>query len=667
MAHLVATDPVRRATRRTGALAVAVGSAVVILVLLADFTGLLGGWPLIVLGVVAALAVPVSREASRRVLLVGCIALGWGPMMWWFPIGIPGLSRAGMAVAVLVGVLTGLLVAGRVRAAALVPRFRLSDLVTLAAALLATWMVWPLFTVRDGETALRILGLGWDYAAHVDMTEMIRRLGSVAGMGSPGPFGQWDYAGYPKAFHAAVATLMESTVGTGLGSQEAELVGFLHATAVLGIAAVTVVAAGVVAMVRLRRNPLLATLLGGLVILALTLGPGGGSLLEFGFPNFLLATALLACVPLIVVGMARVASMAPLLALSGVLVGVAHNWALLLIPAFAALIAVLFPLRRRRWPSTAREWIGPAVIVAATVLAGVAAWWTLRQGPAEDLTSQPWILIHGGFVGGSRIEILLPAILAIGACAAVGWMTHRRGLKPADGEAVRTAAEILLPLVGLVLLGFVAFVQLRGNGDLGYYFYKLGTGIQLASVVVVAVAIPVLLRAGRTARSRRTLLAATGLGLAVLIATSSGAVNPTSEALSFRRPPGLDARAAWQTEAEGSGSEPVFHARDVLDAAAVASGGTQYFWVPAELDGTTAPRLENQWLFALTGQWSVGADAVVNELWGDSVPRAERPADPGEAVERILEAAPDSIVVVPPETFERLAGQPRFVDHILTW
>lgn len=36
------------------------------------------------------LAVPTSRELSRRLLLAGCMALGWVPLLWWgsLPLGV---------------------------------------------------------------------------------------------------------------------------------------------------------------------------------------------------------------------------------------------------------------------------------------------------------------------------------------------------------------------------------------------------------------------------------------------------------------------------------------------------------------------------------------------------------------------------------------------------
>ena len=286
-----------RSRRGVLALAVGVGAAVFAVILGSHLAGWLTGWPLVILGTGAALAVPSSREASRRVFLLGCVALGAAPLVWWLPLPIDGLTRFGFGAAVTLALLTALVIGGRLSVRALLPRFRAADVLTVGALGLTTWTLFPLLVVTGGSTAMRILREGWDYAAHFNIAEMIRRSGSLVELAAPGPFGTWYYADYPKGFHAAAATLMEVTVGTRIGSPDAELVGFLHTTAVLTIAAVTMVAAGVASLPQARRSPLVAAPLIALVTLAFAIGPGGGSLIQFGFPNFVIAVALLGAFP----------------------------------------------------------------------------------------------------------------------------------------------------------------------------------------------------------------------------------------------------------------------------------------------------------------------------------------------------------------------------------
>ena len=172
----------------------AVGAAVFVSVLGLQLAGVLSGWLLIGTGVVAALAIPTSRETSRRVFFVACIALGWAPLAWWLPFELGGVSRFGVMVAAIMAIVSALVAGRYVRARSLVPRFRSADGLTLAAAGFTTWMVLPLLTVSGGEAALRTLRLGWDYAAHFNMAEMVRRTGSMVELASPGPFGPWAYA-----------------------------------------------------------------------------------------------------------------------------------------------------------------------------------------------------------------------------------------------------------------------------------------------------------------------------------------------------------------------------------------------------------------------------------------------------------------------------------------
>lgn len=677
------TDPGRTAVidrpiLRKLVIPVALGFAAFTVVIIARGVGLLSGWAVVVVAVVATLAIPSSRETSRRLLIAGCVALGWLPMTWWFPLPLGAPDRLSLLTSLIIGALTALIAAGRVRAAALIPRFRVSDAWTVAAGAYALWMLAPLFSVADGEEALRILRIGWDYASHFDMTESIRRTGSISEAIQPGPHGAWMFSDYPRGFHAAAATVMEVIAGPAIGAHGTELVAFTHAVALLGLITVVTVASGVSALPQLRRRPIVALALVALVAVAFTTGPGGGSLLRYGFPNFLLAVGLLACVPLLVIPMNRIGAVAPLIALSGVIVGIAHNWALLLAIAGAGLVSVLLPMGRRRWPTSGRGWSALAGIATATVVGALAAWITLVEKSVETATVSRF-LVDGGFVGGDGIEILVPPLIAVGLCLLLGWLLIRRRAGWHRGEAVRAATQGLMPTAGLILMGWMAALHYTETGGLRYYFYKLGAGVQLASVVLAAAAIAVLVSllratprrpssAAHRSVERRMAVAATTIAFVVASVVSSGFVNPTSDGPPVRRPPGYDARSAWQRELAAPTPHAVDAAREVLLAAEAATSDDRQFFVPASLDGTTAPRLSNQWLFALTGQWSLSSYETVDGLWGDETPVVARPGDPKVAIERIRQAAPDGTIVVPPALAERIASDERFTDsRIVTW
>jgi hypothetical protein len=186
-------------------------------------------------------------------------------------------------------------------------------------------------------------------------------------------------------------------------------------------------------------------------------------------------------------------------------------------------------------------------------------------------------------------------------------------------------------------------------------------------VVLFAAAIIVFGPLVRSVARRGILIAGAGLAFATLLATSSGIVNLTSEAVAIRRPPGLDAREAWQQALSSPSADDAADAHEILSAAGAVTDGAPHFWVPSRLDRSTAPRLANQWLFALTGQWSVSSYAVVDDLWGDEVPRADRPRRPEEALRRIQDAAPGAVVVVPPQTFDRWDDNRASRGRIVTW
>lgn len=655
----------RRSRPRAVLVAVAAGIAVFLLLVGVQRLGIVGGWPLVVIGVIAVLALPLSRELGRRVLFIGCMAVGFAPLIFWLPFPQVGVTRYGASTALVIAVLTACVVGGTVRARDLVPRLRGTDAVAAAGTVFAAWCVAPLLTVGDGHTALRMMRSGWDYAAHFDMVQMIRRSGSLLSLTAGPPFEGFAYRDYPKGFHAAVAVLMELTLGGDLAAPGEELIGFAQATAVVSVLVVAVLLAGVVSIPSIRRHTLVAVPLVALVTVAFTLGPAGGTLVFAGFPNFLVAVALLACVPVIVICLERVTPIAPALALSAALVGVAHNWALLLVPAVGALVGVLIPARRGRWPRSSREWMSLAGVAAVTLLGVALAWFTLQSAPGGKAVSH--LLIDGGFIGGSRSEMLLAPVVAVLGAIALWWRSRHRD-RCGSSEAMRTAALGLLPLTGLALLAALAAYQVASVGQLGYYFYKYGAAVQLSSIVLIAVTTGVLVSVERRRRTSRTSLVVAAVGLTCLLLVYSGVVNVVAEGVALRTPAAVESRAAWQRMSDGpTPSEPESSPVE-LQAAAAVTDAAQHIFVPADLDGSTQPRLTNQWMFALVGQWTDAGYRIVDELWGDSVPVEDRPRTPAEAAVRIHAADPDVVIVVPPHIHDSLRSDPRLSEAtITTW
>lgn len=516
----------------------------------------------------------------------------------------------------------------------------------------AAWCLEPLWAISDAPSALRLLRLGWDHAAHFNMVEMIRRSGSLAGLVEPGEFESMAYRNYPKGFHAGAATVMDVTVGRSVLDPSAELMGYAQATALISLGVVALLLFGIVALPQVRRNLLLATAMSVLVTLAFTVGPAGaGTLIFYGFPNFLVSVGLLGAIPLLAILLERVSGLTALLALSACFIGIAHNWAILLIPAAAGAAALAFPFRRGRLPRSRGGWAALAVSAALAAVGGLLAFQTLRGGP-QGGTTVSQLLVNGGFYGGSRTEMLIAPALAVLVCVAVGLRSARLAGHSRRGRAVRVGVLALFPTTGLLLVGAIAVYQLTQIHELAYYFFKTGAAVQLASTVLLAAASATFVRLVSGSTRSRALAAGTAVVLTMVLVVYSGAVNPTSEGIGLRVPPGLEARSTWQA-AEYPESDDSVSRIDELAASAVTSDGHRYV-VPSELDGSTAPRLANQWLFALTGQWTDAGYKVIDELWGDSVPRSDRPATVAEAVRALYAADPHAVIIVAPEELPAL-------------
>lgn len=214
-----------------------------------------------------------------------------------------------------------------------------------------------------------------------------------------------------------VATLMELLRSPRVGSLSAELAGYANVSALMLVVDVTIVAAGICALPRLRRRPLLAAPLVALTASAFILGPGGAGF-GLGFGNFVLAGTLVAAASLIAVTSSRVVSPLHLAALGGAAVGVAHGWILLLVLVLPASAVVLLPLRRRRWSGSRSAQIACAVIGVATVL---CIWRAVRITSTLSLGTVLTIPGGGPLVS---VGITFATILtSLGVCLAI---TRRR-------------------------------------------------------------------------------------------------------------------------------------------------------------------------------------------------------------------------------------------------
>jgi hypothetical protein len=161
----------------------AVGVVAALVVVVARSSGNLEGSAALVVLAVLALAVPTSRQLSRRVLLAGCLLIGWLPLAWWH--AWPSAAAPGRGTVLLATLAGGLAVgvAGardwRNRALSLVPSFRLVHALPFVAGAGSAMVLSPWLSATSPASALSMLAAGWDHSAHFAMTEMNRQHGVV--------------------------------------------------------------------------------------------------------------------------------------------------------------------------------------------------------------------------------------------------------------------------------------------------------------------------------------------------------------------------------------------------------------------------------------------------------------------------------------------------------
>lgn len=619
--------------------ALVAGFAVAGLVLALRAAGVIEGRGALVLLILLLLAVPTSREVSRRILVMGCLALGWVPLLWWTPV-VPA-GRAALLVAGVAGGLAAWVFHGpgrRYRIEHLVPRVRAVDALPLGAALAAAFVVRPWLRPGSGDSALSMLLRGWDHAAHYDIVHMLREHGRVIGVLGPALLGDsWSYGRYPQGFHAIAATLMELEAGPDPSSAQSEVLLYSQALGVLAVISTTIVAAGICAVPRLRRRPLVAAPLVAVVAGAFLLGPGG-RLLSDGFPNFALACVLLACLPLLVVPAEKGPLPLHLAAIGGAVVGIAHGWALLLVMALPAVVVLLLPGRRRRFLATRNAWFATGAVVLATGF-GTAVAVVMLAG--QSVTE---VLVIPGAITAPQLRLLVgPALLAVALCALLLWRRRRTGGRAVPGErgeVRRVAASGAVPLTGLAVAVGIAALQISAGAPLSYYFWKFAIALALVSLVVACLAVPWLLPGHVGLVSRRwpswvaagalTVVASQMYGLTVPPQASGWAaqgIHARSELLDSRAAPLPVATHLWAA------------------AAADAAPGARHVVIVDPATAGVSPVTAGQWYNALTGRWTDQSNEALKVLFNPM----STPTELAGVVSTVLAQDPGTVVLLHPD------------------
>ncbi len=591
------------------------------LVLLGRLTGLLDGAAGVVVAVVLVLLVPTSRELPRRILVAGCLLLGWSQMLWWWPLPVGEPGRVTLGLAVLAGAVAawvGFAERPGTRARRLRPRLRPADLALALPVGIGIACTGPWLAPKTPVQTLGMLMGGWDNVAHFTMVHMIRRFGAtVDALPPPTPGATWQFAAYPQGFHAVAAGVVELLIGPGDdGGMGPELVAYTQAMALVVIAVTTTVVAGFCALPAVRRRPALAAPVAAFVSAVFLLGPGSLAI-GGGIANFAVACGLAVAVVLLAVPSARVLTPLTLAAIGGAVVGVASTWVLLLALAGPALLVLVLPLRRRRWAaSRARVAVSAGLVVAVLAgLAHTAAVLSRVQAP-DPLT-----------IDGGRVHVDF-GLVAAAALAIVGMGVALARRHP------RVAGLLAMPVAAAATAAGLVALQVAVNGEITYYGLKFLLGTEIVLFAVLPVPVVHLLDRARPRAGLRGALASgivalaltqvfgltvTGLGPIGIAAEAPGITNRVKQEQAIAAPPGAAELAARITR---------------LDAPLPA------FWVDFPGDHRVSPILAGQWFLALTDTWTLEANAVASST------TLSGPEQVPLVAERILLRRPDAVVVV---------------------
>ena len=614
LATPVATPRAVWTSRAAAVLAAVIAATLVTVVRRA---GWLGGVPGLAAVVALCLAFPTSRLLARRILIAGALAFGAAPVLWLWDLPVGATGRVTVLMALGAGALSAWVLwpgrgGVRARVRRLAPRLQRADLLPGLAAVGAGWATLPWLRVRTGPEALTVLLSGWDNSAHYAMVAMIRRFGVTTDRLTDVPPEHWKFTDYPEGFHAFVAAIMETTGSTTVAAPAQEVIAFVRAEAWVVVIAATLLTAAIVALPWARRRPLAAVPVAAGVIAAFVIGPGGGAIAG-GFANFVVAAALAACVPLLVVTMPRVAMPLHLAAVGSLLVAVAQSWVLLLVVAAPAALVLVLPPRRAAWRGTRAAWVLSGAIIVATLLGIV-------QVATVIATLDPATVLFtaGGF---GQAE---PGLMAAVCLAAVAMC-----LLADRGSVTHVTWTALAPATGLAAVTLLGAFQLATDGQLSYYFWKALLGVELVAFVILGLA------ATRALRRRNLLPHGPGrrrTTVALLACTVAA-----TQVLGF------ESRRVYTLAPMHTAI-----AEDLLDAATLADaapGGRWTFVTPlSPTDGAVHPVLAQQWLLALTGRWTHEANDEAEDLttMGSEV------ADLVRAATEALTRSPDAHVLVSP-------------------
>ena len=252
-----------------------------------------------------------------------------------------------------------------------------------------------------------------------------------------------------------------------------------------------------------------------------------------------------------------------LAALGGALVGAANGWLL---------------LRRARLSAPRRVWVVVGAVLVVTAAAGANA--------ARAIAGQGVAAVLG--IPGAGPILSRRELAVAGAGAACGLMAvlvraRRPGWSP---ETMRAGALVLTLLVGLGFAAWIAWLELRSTGVLGYYFWKFATALVLVSTVTGLVALASSLDEAELRRDPTRAQVVASLAVAAAALVVFGAPRPRVQGALLPPSRGLSGRVVVAMAAANPGKV----SRDLLAAAAAPRAGpVLQVYIAIQSDGVLNP------------------------------------------------------------------------------
>lgn len=498
------------------------------------------------------------------------------------------------------------------------------------------WAWWP--WRGDAVHVLDRMLLGWDHSGHYAMVEQLRWGLSADAVGFPG---------YPRGFHATVASIMELSIGAPAPMPQ-EIVAYCYGTlTVLGIALAVLVSA-VLSTPGLRtRLAFVVPAVAGLITILLLLNDASQAP-YYGFDNFVVGCCLAGYAMLLPYGWNRGNDRSRWFMLGVSAAAVFGLWTVLL--PFLVPIPLAVYLGRRGEPRLLRRTLAPVVVAAVPVLLAML----IQQSPTRAAAApgqavtlfsvfDTFLLITGAITTSSLgwpIVFALSGIAAPLAYAVLRRRHHRRA---------GTAGWLWLsPATGLLMSVVMLAYEYSRVGEPRYYGVKVlcATTITAGSLGIAASAYFLSRWNPTFVRRPRLRVLTSAIATAVLLNCAGTPFPLPPIALS----PGGAVRADLASDRPDARA-PL--ARGILASCALIQGhpGEYYLLLPS-ISRADLVRA-GVWMITCGQSWSTDQTAVLRQLLPDTREKGgDTIIDLPVTAKRILTIRPYAKVLVPSLSYD---------------